>query len=512
MNRKISALICMAALSLAAVRPAAGSSNGSNPPSPAEDGTLPALAAVAGAGTMETHTYEYLEELSDDIGARVTGSPAEARAGEWGLQKMKSLGLENVHKESYQIAYGWTRVSADAALITPIRRRLTVDSLGWVGSTPAGGVEADIVTVNAYNFEEELKNNRANWRGKIVMIVHRGPRPQHAAGEFAKFGGFIREAHKAGAVALIAGQGGAKATGMRLTHTGALGFDEYFELPVVSMASEDEEQIERFLERGKPVRLKIDVQNCVTDKPVDTANILGEIRGSEHPEQIVVVGGHLDSWDLATGATDNGVGTTATLGAAEAILKAGFKPRRTIRFVLFTGEEQGLLGSVAYTKLHKNEMANHVAAVILDNGQGPVVGLQLGGRLDLVPAVEKFAGALQAFGILRVDDEVEFGTDTGPFILAGLPGINLDQDSPDYKYTHHSAVDTFDKVRADILDRNSTVMALTAFWIADRPERLAVPWPAEKTARMLVQKHEDMELKLFHLWPFGDLGAEPGDR
>jgi Zn-dependent M28 family amino/carboxypeptidase len=251
------------------------------------------------------------------------------------------------------------------------------------------------------------------------------------------------------------------------------------------------------------------VQNRVTDKPVATANVLGEIRGTEHPEQIVVVGGHLDSWDLATGATDNGVGTTATLGAAEAILKSGYKPRRTIRFVLFTGEEEGLLGSAAYTKMHKNEMANHVAAVILDNGQGPVNGLQLGGRNDLVPAVEKFAGALRAFGNLRVDDEVEFGTDTGPFILAGLPGINLDQDSPDYKYTHHSAADTFDKVRADILDRNATVMALTAFWIADRPDRLAVPWPAEKTARMLVQKHEDVELKLFHLWPFGDLSVEP---
>src|SRR5262249_24493580 len=153
----------------------------------------------------------------------------------------------------------------------------------------------------------------------------------------------------------------------------------------------------------------------------DTANVVGEIRGSEHPEQIVVVGGHLDSWDLAAGATDNGVATTAALGAAEAILKSGFKPRRTIRFVLFTGEEPGLLGSLAYTKQHKSEMSNHVAAVILDDGQGPVVGLQLGGRKDLVPAVEKFAGALQAFGNLRVDDEVEFGTDTGPFILEGLP-------------------------------------------------------------------------------------------
>ena len=295
---------------------------------------------------------------------------------------------------------------------------------------------------------------------------------------------------------------------MHLTHTGALGFDTYYDIPVVSMAAEDQDQLERYIGHGTPVRLKINVQNRATDGPVDSANVVGEIRGTEHPEQIVVVGGHLDSWDLASGATDNGCGVSTTLGAAEAIVKSGYKPRRTLRFVLFTGEEEGLLGSLAYSKAHESEMKNHVAAVVLDAGQGPVIGLQLGGRKDLIPTVKKFAASLQAFGDLDVDDEPEFGTDTGPFIMAGLPGINLNQDSPDYKYTHHSAVDTFDKVKADVLDRNATVMALTSFWIADRPERLATPWPAEKTARMLVEKHDDVFLKIFGLWPFGNLGED----
>jgi Zn-dependent M28 family amino/carboxypeptidase len=295
---------------------------------------------------------------------------------------------------------------------------------------------------------------------------------------------------------------------MHLTHTGILGFDTYYDIPVVSMAAEDQEQLERYVDRGQTVRLKIDVQNRVTDGPVETANVVGDIRGTEHQDQIVVVGGHLDSWDLASGATDNGVGAAATLGAAQAIIRSGQKPRRTIRFVLFTGEEEGLLGSIAYVKAHQSEMANYIAAVILDNGQGPVVGFQLGGRADLIPSVQKFATSLQAFGELKVDDDVEFGTDTGPFILAGLPGINLNQDSPDYKYTHHSAVDTFDKVQADILDRDSTVMALTAFWIADRPGRLASPSSPEKTAQMLVDKHQDTVLKLFGLWPFGNMGSE----
>jgi carboxypeptidase Q len=339
--------------------------------------------------------------------------------------------------------------------------------------------------------------------------VHKGEPPADRRGMFARFGPFLNEAYAAHAVAIIGGQGGSKSEGMNLTHTGVLGFDTYYDIPVVSIATEDQEQIERFLDRGKSVRIHINVQNRITSGPVDSANVVGEIRGTEHPEEIVVVGGHLDSWDLAEGTTDNGMGVTTTLGAAEAIVKSGLKPRRTLRFVLFTGEEEGLLGSLAYTKMHQAEMANHVAAVILDNGQGPVVAMNLGGRADLIPAVNDFAKTLQAFGNISVDDNLEFGTDTGPFSLAGLPGINLDQDSPDYKYTHHSAVDTYDKVKPDILSRDTAVMALTSFWIADRADRLASPWPAEKTARMLIDKKQDGMLKAFHIWPFGDLGTEP---
>jgi carboxypeptidase Q len=511
MTRKILALVCSVAFLLLAARPAISSpgERKQSPTAAADDGTMKALVAIAGAAALETHTYQDLEELSDDIGARVTGSPDAARAIAWGVVKMKAIGLENVHTEPWKISRGWTRISADAELLAPIHRKLMVDSLGWVGSTPPAGAEADLVAVNGYQLQEELKNNSGNWRGKILLIVQKGQPPKDRMSAFAQFGNFLIAAHKAGAIAVIGGQGGRKSVGMHLTHTGALGFDTYYDIPVVSMAAEDQEQLERYLDRGVFVRLKINVQNRATDGPVDSANVIGEIRGTQNPEQIIVVGGHLDSWDLASGTTDNGCGTVVTLGAAEAIIKSGFKPRRTIRFVLFTGEEEGLLGSLAYVKTHQSEMANHVAALILDAGQGEVIGFQLGGRDDLIPAVQKFAASLQAFGDLQVDDEVEFGTDTGPFILAGLPGINLNQDTADYKYTHHSAVDTFDKVKADILDRNATVMALAVFWIADRPERLASPWPQEKTAQMLVDKHEDGILKAFNLWPFGNLGTAP---
>src|ERR1700733_5399614 len=406
MTRKILALVSGAAFLLLAARPAISAPGEPNRAAATEDdATAKALVAIAGAGDMESHAYQDLEELSDDIGARVTGSPDAARAIAWGVVKMKAIGLENVHTEPWKISRGWTRISAEAELVAPIHRKLMVDSLGWVGSTPPAGAEADLVAVNGYQLQDELKNNSGNWRGKILLIVQKGQPPKDRMSAFAQFGNFLLAAHKAGAIAIIGGQGGRKATGMHLTHTGALGFDTYYDIPVVSMAAEDQEQLERYLERGKTPRLKINVQNQVTSGPVDSANVVGDIRGSQYPEQIIVVGGHLDSWDLASGSTDNGAGTTVTLGAAAAIMKSGYKPKRTIRFVLFTGEEEGLLGSLGYVTAHQNEIPQYGRALTLDEGQGAATGFQLGCHDELIPPVQKFALSLQAFGDLEVDDE-----------------------------------------------------------------------------------------------------------
>jgi Zn-dependent M28 family amino/carboxypeptidase len=277
------------------------------------------------------------------------------------------------------------------------------------------------------------------------------------------------------------------------------------------MTSEDQGQLERLIERGITPRMHINVQNTFTNGPVETANVVGEIRGSEHPEQIFVVGGHLDSWDLSQGTTDNGSGTAATLGAADTILRAGLRPRRTLRFVLFTGEEQGLDGSFAYYRQHKAEWANHLGDLILDEGQGIVKELMLGGRDDLLPAMEVFADSVSNLRKVKVNDKIESGTDTLPFSVYGLPGINMNQDTADYNYTHHSAADALEAQKPDILAQNSTIMAMTAYWIADRPERLAEPWSDEKTAKMLRSQHEFEELKAFNLWPYGDLGLDKSD-
>lgn len=477
------------------------------PKGPAEDGTMPALAKIAGEGQLNSHAFQYLTELSDDIGPRVTGSALEHKSEEWGVAKMKAMGLENVHLEKYTIWKGWARGTAEAELLTPTRHKLHVDAMGWTGSTAAGGAEGDIVTVNLFDLDNEMKNV-ARLKGKVALITAKGKPNKAFMLIFAQFGDFLKAAGSAGAIAVIGGQGGGKSQGMNLTHTGILGFDTDYAVPVVSMTAEDQSQIERYIERGITPRARFNVQNSFTNGPVETANVVGEIRGREHPEQVLVVGGHLDSWDLAQGTTDNGSGTATALGAADTIMRTGQKPRRTIRFVLFTGEEQGLDGSFAYMKQHKDELANHLGDLILDAGQGEVKGFQMGGRDDLIPAFETFTKALSNIRQLSVDDKIESGTDTLPFSIAGLPGINMLQDTKDYGYTHHSAADSLIAQKPDVLAMNSTLMAMAAYWIADRPERLATQWPAERTAKMLRQQGTYDELKAFNLWPYGDLGAE----
>jgi carboxypeptidase Q len=473
---------------------------------PDEDGTKPALAKIAGEGMMNSHAFEYLTELSDTVGARVTGTPEAQKAVDWGIAKMRGIGLENVHAEKWQLWRGWKRGSADGELVTPVRHKLHVDAMGWTGSTPPNGIEAEIVPANLFDLDHEMRDT-ARLKGKIVLMVARGNTRRGPDSTFARFGDFLRAAGKAGALVVIGGQGGAKASGTNLTHTGILGFDADFAIPVVSMTAEDQSQLERYVDAGITPRARFNIQNTFTNGPVESANVVGEIRGRENPEQVFVVGAHLDSWDLAEGSTDNGTGSASVLGAADAIMRSGMKPRRTIRFVLFTGEEQGLDGSFAYVKQHQSELPNHLGDLVLDEGQGPVSEFQMGGRDDLVGAFQPFSKSLANIRETKVSEKVESGTDTLPFSMAGLPGINMNQDSPEYRYTHHSAADALEAVKPDVLTQNATLMALTAFWIADRPERFAMPWSRERTAAMLREQGQYGFLKAFNLWPFGDLGA-----
>src|SRR3984957_6422453 len=469
------------------------------------DTTKPGLIKIAGNATLDSPAFQLLTELSDEVGARVTGSPEAQRAIEWSAAKMKSIGLDNVHTEKWNLWKGWTRGPAEAVMLAPLHRPLAISAMGWTGSTPAGGVDADIASANLFDLEAETKN-ASKFRGKIVYVVAQGKPKQSFWTIFGNYASFLRQLHAAGAVAVIGGDFGFKPEGMHLTHTGILGFSVDEEIPVVSMAKEDEGQIDRYLAEGKSVRLHVNIQNKFANGPVESANVVGEVAGREHPEQVVVIGAHLDSWDLSEGTTDNGVGVASVLAAADAIVKSGVRPRRTMRFVLWTGEEQGFGGSLAYMKQHASEIKDHVAAVVLDNGQGPIKEFQLGGRDDLIASFDPFADSLENIRDIKVTAEMELESDTAPFILAGLPGINLAQDPAEYKFTHHSEADALEAVKPDVLTQDATIMALTAYWLADRPERFAAPWPAEKTARMLRETGQFEKVNAFGLWTFGNLG------
>src|SRR4029077_7023881 len=222
---------------------------------PDEDGTKPALVKIAGEGMMNSHAFQYLTELSNNVGARLTGTPEAQRAIDWGIAKMGAIGLENVHAEKWQLWRGWKRGTADAELLSPMRHKLHVDAMGWTGSTPASGVEAEIVPVNLYDLDQEIKG-ASRLKGKIALVVSRGNPKRDSDMTFVQFGDFLRAATKAGVLVVIGGQGGAKDSGMNLTHTGILGFDSDFAIPVVSMTAEDQSQLERYVDAGLKPRAR----------------------------------------------------------------------------------------------------------------------------------------------------------------------------------------------------------------------------------------------------------------
>ena len=375
------------------------------------------------------------------------------QATSWAAALMSNIGLQNVRLEPWQFGSGWKRGRAAVELITPPGVPLNVTSYGWTGSTPAGGIEADVVEVPREAIADELPR-APGWTGKVVFVTSPGSKPGNNPTFDSQFVNLVAAADRVHAAAVIARD---LRPGLMLTHTGpvAFGSDAGYEIPVLDIAAEHQKLIERLLQDRRPVRLRVNVQNRFVPGPVQAANVSGEIRGREHPEEIVILAAHLDSWDLGTGAIDDGVGVAALLGAAQAISASGRRPRRTIRVVLFTGEEQGLLGSRAWIKQHAAEVPNWVCALVLDWGQGPISALPLAGheelKQDLAPLVEVLNG-IQKF---RLAAGFLTFTDAYAFTLAGVPGLAFYQESPEYSLIGHSAADTYDKVDPGTLARNA---------------------------------------------------------
>jgi carboxypeptidase Q len=428
-----------------------------------------------------------IEYLCDMIGPRLTGSEKLKRANEWTRDKFKQYGLD-AHLESWKIAKAWTRGTAWGKVVSPTEQRLLIESAGWSPSTK-GVVRGPVVYVKA-GPPSDLEAFKGKLKGAWIITQEPAELPPPKATEAERrelmrrrFGNrrvnfeemrklqeqtreFLVQEGAAGVL-----RDSFKEHGL-VDMTGATYDFSAAKLPEAFLAHESFGLIWRLMKHG-PVELEINLENSFSDGEVEVYNTVAEIPGTEKPDEIVILGGHLDSWDLGTGATDNGTGTMAVLEAARALKALDVKPKRTIRFVLFAGEEQGLHGSKAYAKAHEKEMDKISAVLVHDYGTGKVTSIGLQGRYDLR---EQLDGLVSSFQRELNLDELSMrrmgGTDHLSFVPYGVPAFALVQDSAEYFKTHHTASDTFDKVYADEINQGAKVLAAFAYNVAMLPECL----------------------------------------
>lgn len=410
---------------------------------------------------------------------------------------MQHTGLRNIHVETWPLSHGWQRGHAFAELSTPYRIPLNVTSYGWTGSTIQGGARADVLAVNSDLIPDEIAQHARLWKGNVLFLTPMGPRRLSALRSFSQLGSLLNAATKAHAVAVIYPTG---RPGLLVTHTGPAALrDAYFPIPVLDIAKEQADLLNRLLFKRAHVSVKLDVQNTVTG-PQTSSNVIGEIQGYEHPDEVVVVAANLDSWDLATGSVEDAFGVAAVLASADSIAFQRIRPRRTIRFILFTGEEEGLLGSLAYIRAHKTELSHIVCAFVLNWGSGPITKLPLAGHDELEEDFSHFARIDADLAPLQVDHSYLPFTDGYAFTLSGIPGIAPLQDSPNLATVGHSAADTMDRIEFKDLVLDTTILATAAFWVANYPVRLTKPWSAQQTMTVLSRDGQRPLLDLFGFW------------
>jgi dipeptidyl aminopeptidase/acylaminoacyl peptidase len=445
---------------------------------------------ITDAAEKDSETWENLTYLCDVIGPRLTGSTNLRRANDWAATLMQKYGLVNVHQEPWELAEGWQRGPATARIVEPDNgRSVSLTSWGWYPGTK-GAVQGDVVIVKADN-TKDLAAYQGKLKAAIVLVG--APRRLLPLTELDKPEGspvaayveapgrnrtqlaaFYRELNaflfKEGAVAALVDAG--KPFSLLFTTGSWQGKDRPSAinlLPVASVAHDHYELLYRLAARPAPARtrLEIDIQNRFLPGPVIAHNTVGEIRGGGRPEEVVVVAAHLDSWDLGQGAMDNGAGTAIVLETARILARCGTAPRRTVRFILFTGEEQGLHGSRAYVEQHKAEMPNISACLVLDTGTGKVTGVGSRSRPGLRLLLESELGALKKLGVKNFAAGFTEGSDHASFDKAGVPGFALAQEVAGYRLAHHSQADTLDRAEKPKLVQCAQVMALSAMRIAN---------------------------------------------
>lgn len=404
-----------------------------------------------------SYGYDITESLTTEVGQRMAGTEAEARARDWAVKKFKDIGLENVRVDPFTIP-GWERGVETASITSPFPQNLEITALGYSVATPSNGIEAEVVYFSEL---DALQATDEDLTGKIAFIDGRMKKAPDGAG-YGPAGMKRRigasEAAKHGAIAVLIRSVGTDSH--RFPHTGGMRYaPDVPKIPIAAMSGPDADQMERIFKRGERVIVKMTLSPIDTgDRP--SGNVIGEIVGTEEPEKIVLISGHLDSWDLGTGAIDDGAGIGISAGAAKVIIDSGLRPKRTIRVVAYGAEEIGLLGGFAYRDKYKAELPDHVMATESDFGAvGPyeVHYNWTEGRDDMQDLAD-----LLDLPLKKVD--TSGGPDIGPIKSEGVPAMRLQQDGTDYFDLHHTHDDTFDKIDPLEMAKNTAAFAAMA-WI-----------------------------------------------
>jgi carboxypeptidase Q len=452
-------LVCCGA---AGVRAASG---------PAPESAAEQLRDAAMAG--HDIAYSWVSELTTRFGPRPAGAVSEQQAAEWAAARLKALGFENVHIESFPIT-AWVRGGESAQLIAPSTQPLVVAALGESPPTPVAGLEGDVVIFPTLNDLKAAPPGSLN--GKIAMVAQRMVRAQDGAGYGAAVPGRTegpKEAGQRGAIAFLLRSVGTDSH--RLAHTGTTRyFDGRVPVPAFALSPPDADQIERIAALGQTVRVRL-ISGASYRPDAHSQNVIAEVRGRERPQEVVLLGAHLDSWDLGTGAVDDGAGTAIITAAAKLIRDLPQRPRRTVRVVLFGSEEVaqptppgGAFGGHSYVTNHRAELPNHVLAGESDFGTDRVYSFALPSAVAQSEFAKTLLRVLTPIGVLASERPPEdVGADVGPSVEAGVPGFQLSQDGMHYFDIHHTADDTLDKVDREQLDQNVAAWAALVWLAAD---------------------------------------------
>lgn len=409
-----------------------------------------------------------LRELTDGFGGRLTATPAYNRAAEWAAAKFHSYGIQNVWLEPFTIPAGWQRGPASGTMISPLSRPLAIASLGWSPSTPAGGVQGEVIVVSDVS-ADKLQAQAGQLRGKIVLLDTGKIFADGWAKALPKLEAAWPFFQKTGVLAAIMTD---RENANVLNAHDMLWGAKMLPLPVAEVGMEDGKLIQSELEHG-PVVIQLALDNK-TSGATQVNNVIAEIRGSERPDEWILIGAHLDSWDFGTGAQDNGTGSASVLEAARALMSLGKAPRRSVRFALWGGEEQGILGSYAYTQGHRGELDKCVAVLNTDNGAGHPKGWKVEGRADLKEAMRPWSdGLLKDLSGGDLSMQTSYDTDHGPFLLYGIPSLDLWVDMSKYGEIHHKSSDTLDKVDALDFKAGEVIVAVTAYALAQSEKPIA---------------------------------------